>query len=151
MRTLSYSPLAWALFAASGLLASAPMPLYAQTAPGESTGQTTDAGSGRAVKELGAVTVTGSVGDLQSLDFYAPNSSAVISAKEIEEQGARKIDEALQYQAGILSEPYGADNKVEWFKIRGFDASTSLDGTPTTPNGYFVWKPEIFEIGRAHV
>ncbi|WP_368648124.1 TonB-dependent siderophore receptor [Castellaniella ginsengisoli] len=151
MRTLSYSPLAWAIFAASGLLASAPMPLYAQTTPSESTGQATDAGSGQAVKELGAVTVTGSVGDLQSLDFYAPNSSAVISAKEIEEQGARKIDEALQYQAGILSEPYGADNKVEWFKIRGFDASTSLDGTPTTPNGYFVWKPEIFGVESIEV
>ncbi|GAA0778326.1 TonB-dependent siderophore receptor [Castellaniella ginsengisoli] len=151
MRTLSYSPLAWALFAASGLLASAPMPLYAQTAPGESTGQTTDAGSGQAVKELGAVTVTGSVGDLQSLDFYAPNSSAVISAKEIEEQGARDLDEALQYQAGILSEPYGGDNKVDWFRIRGFEASTSLDGTPTTPNGYFVWKSEIFGVESVEV
>ncbi|HUH39900.1 MAG TPA: TonB-dependent siderophore receptor, partial [Castellaniella sp.] len=100
---------------------------------------------------LDAVTVIGTVSDLQSLDFYAPNSSAMISARDIESQGARKLDEALQYQAGILSEPYGADNKVEWFKIRGFDASVSLDGTPTTPNGYFVWKPEIFGVESVEV
>ncbi|MDR0634025.1 MAG: TonB-dependent siderophore receptor [Azoarcus sp.] len=100
---------------------------------------------------LGEVTVVGTVDDLQSLDFYAPNSSAVLKRQDIEEQGARKLDQVLHYQAGILSEPYGADNKVEWFKIRGFDASISLDGTPTTPNGYFVWKPEIFGVESVEV
>ncbi len=154
MRTLPYTPLAWAVLAATGLLASVPMPLHAQTVTSptaESTDQAADAGSGQAVKELGAVTVTGSVGDLQSLDFYAPNSSAVISAKDIEAQGARKIDEALQYQAGILSEPFGADNKVEWFKIRGFDATLSQDGVSTIKNGFFEWKPEIFGVESIEV
>ncbi|WP_240933397.1 TonB-dependent siderophore receptor [Diaphorobacter sp. HDW4B] len=97
------------------------------------------------------VTVIGTVQELQSLDFYAPNSSAVLRKADFEEMGARKLDQALQYQAGVLSEPFGGDNKVEWFKIRGFDASVSLDGTPTTPNGYFVWKPEIFGVESAEV
>jgi iron complex outermembrane receptor protein len=145
----------WAALAATGCLALASAPGHAQnTETNTGTAGTTAAPAGtdgQPVKELGAVTVTGSVGDLQSLDFYAPNSSAVISAKDIEAQGARKLDEALQYQAGILSEPFGADNKVEWFKIRGFDASTSLDGTPTTPNGFFVWKPEIFGVEQVEV
>ncbi|MFT3801165.1 MAG: TonB-dependent siderophore receptor [Burkholderiaceae bacterium] len=100
---------------------------------------------------LEAVTVVGTVDKVQSLDFYAPNSSAVLKRQDIDEQGSRKLDQALQYQAGILSEPYGGDNKVEWFKIRGFDASVSLDGTPTTPNGYFVWKPEIFGVESVEV
>ena len=102
-------------------------------------------------KELDTVTVIGTVDGLQSLDFYAPNSSAVIQRDAIDAQGARKLDQALQYQAGIVSEPFGADNKVEWFKIRGFDASMALDGTPTTPNGYFVWKPELFGVESVEV
>ncbi|WP_240939386.1 TonB-dependent siderophore receptor [Diaphorobacter sp. HDW4A] len=97
------------------------------------------------------VTVIGTVEELQSLDFYAPNSSAVLRKGDFQEMGARKLDQGLQYQAGVLSEPFGGDNKVEWFKIRGFDASVSLDGTPTTPNGYFVWKPEIFGVESAEV
>jgi len=103
------------------------------------------------IQTLDTVTVVGTVGGLQSLDFYAPNSSAVLNRKDIDDQGARKLDQALHYQAGILGEPFGADNKVEWFKIRGFDASISLDGTPTTPNGYFVWKPELFGVESVEV
>src|SRR5690606_16113771 len=103
------------------------------------------------VPELDSVTVIGTFDELQSLDFYAPNSSAVIGREEIEEQGARKLDQVLHYQAGVTSEPFGADNKVEWFKIRGFDASMSLDGTPTTPNGFFVWKPELYGVESIEV
>ena len=106
---------------------------------------------GEPTKELATVTVIGTLDALQSLDFYAPSSSAVLQRKDIEAQGARKLDQALQYQAGVVSEPYGSDNKVEWFKIRGFDASTSLDGAPTTPNGFFVWKPELYGVESVEV
>ena len=125
---------------------------YAQQAQNTSMapGTTTEINSS-AVQTLDTVTVVGTVDDLQSLDFYAPNSSAVLSREELDAQGARKLDQALHYQAGIQSEPFGADNKVEWFKIRGFDASLSLDGTPTTPNGYFVWKPELFGVETVEV
>ncbi|KQP12860.1 TonB-dependent receptor [Pseudorhodoferax sp. Leaf267] len=107
--------------------------------------------AGDSGKALSAVNVIGSVDQLQSLDFYAPNSSAVIDRNAIEAIGSRKLDQALQYQAGIVSEPFGADNKVEWFKIRGFDASVSIDGAPTTPNGFFVGKPEIFGVESVEV
>lgn len=103
------------------------------------------------VSKLDSITVIGTVDNLQGLDFYAPNSSAVIDSKQIEATGARKLDQALQYQSGVLSEPFGADNKVDWFKIRGFDASISIDGTPTTPNGYFVWKQELFGLESIEV
>ncbi|MFT3812897.1 MAG: TonB-dependent siderophore receptor [Acidovorax sp.] len=112
--------------------------------------QSAQAQSG-ADKTMDTVTVIGTVDRLQSLDFYAPNSSALIQRDAIDAQGARKLDQALQYQAGIVSEPFGGDNKVDWFKIRGFDASTALDGTPTTPNGYFVWKPELFGVESVEV
>ncbi|HLT98542.1 MAG TPA: TonB-dependent siderophore receptor [Burkholderiaceae bacterium] len=121
--------------------------VHAQEGPPTSSPEITSS----AVQTLDTVTVVGTVADLQSLDFYAPNSSAVLSRKDLDEQGARKLDQALHYVAGIQSEPFGADNKVEWFKIRGFDASLSLDGTPTTPNGYFVWKPELFGVETVEV
>lgn len=102
-------------------------------------------------KSLSTVNVIGSVDQLQSLDFYAPNSSAVISREDIDAMGSRKLDQALQYQAGVVGEPFGADNKVEWFRIRGFEASVSVDGAPTTPNGFFVAKPEIFGLESVEV
>lgn len=135
-----YTPVVRAILIAMGT-AGLVMPVMAQTA------QADDAKD----KTLSTVTVVGTVDELQSLDFYAPNSSAVIRKDEIDAMGARKLDQALQYQAGVLSEPFGADNKVEWFKIRGFDASVSLDGTPTSPNGYFVWKPEVFGVESVEV
>jgi iron complex outermembrane receptor protein len=101
--------------------------------------------------ELAPVTVIGTLDRLQSLDFYAPNSTAVISRKDLDTMGSRKLDQALQYQAGIVSEPFGSDNKVDWFKIRGFDASISIDGSPTTPNGFFVGKTEVFGLESVEV
>lgn len=145
MRETTSQPMAWAVLAlTSGVILAAPS--RAQEADSASTAQ-----APASVQTLDTVTVVGTVGDLQSLDFYAPNSSAVLKREDIDAQGARKLDQALHYQAGILSEPFGADNKVEWFKIRGFDASISLDGTPTTPNGYFVWKPELFGVESVEV
>ncbi|WP_341645150.1 TonB-dependent siderophore receptor [Thauera sp. SDU_THAU2] len=145
MRKLTYTPIMWAVLATTGGMGLAG-PIHAQGL--DAAAQAT---AGDSAQTLQAVTVVGSVDELQSLDFYAPNSSAVIDRQSIEAQGARKLDQALQYQAGILSEPFGGDNKVEWFKIRGFDASTMLDGTPTTPNGFFVWKPEIFGVESVEV
>ncbi|MGB6104438.1 MAG: TonB-dependent siderophore receptor [Pusillimonas sp.] len=142
---MTHSPIAWTVLAiTSGMILAAPG--HAQELGAASTAQ-----SASPVETLSSVTVVGTVDDLQSLDFYAPNSSVVLKRDDIDAQGARKLDQALHYQAGILSEPFGADNKVEWFKIRGFDASISLDGTPTTPNGYFVWKPEIFGVESVEV
>lgn len=146
MWEMTYRPIAWAVPTIIGGMVLA-TPLRAQEPDTAASAEETPA----SVQTLGAVTVVGTVGDLQSLDFYAPNSSAVLKRDEIDAQGARKLDQALHYQSGILSEPFGADNKVEWFKIRGFDASISLDGTPTTPNGYFVWKPELFGVESVEV
>lgn len=139
MRHTQLTPIFCAVWITMGLAA----PSYAQSVAAPAASSTNIEADDVALDE---VSVIGSVDELQSLDFYAPNSSAVLTRDDLNAQGARKIDQALQYQAGILAEPFGGDNKVEWFKIRGFDASVSLDGTPTTPNGYFVWKPEVFGV-----
>lgn len=149
------SLLVWAALSALGAVAAA-LPAHAQ-APVQAArafaNSQADSQSGEAADaaQLEEVSIVGTFDDLQSLDFLAPNSSAVIDRQTVREQGARKLDQALHYQAGLLAEPFGADNKVEWFKIRGFDASVSLDGTPTTPNGYFVWKPELFGVESVEI
>lgn len=137
MSRFKYSPVAWAALTA--------VVLGTMQAQAQSVGQANEA------KNLEAVTVIGTLDDLQSLDFYAPNSSTVLKRDDIEAQGARKVDQALQYQAGIQSENYGGDNKVEWFRIRGFEASTALDGTPTTPNAQFWWVPEVYGLESVEV
>lgn len=152
MRETSYQPIACAVLAlTSGVVLATPVRAQQTNATPQAAAATSPAETSAPVQTLDTVTVVGTVGDLHSLDFYAPNSSAVLTRQDIDAQGARKLDQTLHYQAGILSEPFGADNKVEWFKIRGFDASISLDGTPTTPNGYFVWKPELFGVEAVEV
>jgi len=97
------------------------------------------------------VVVVGSSGKVGGIKYKAPGSTSVIKADAIEAAQAKKIDQALQYQAGVLSEPYGGDNKAEWFKIRGFDASVALDGTPTAPSAFFVWLPETYGVESIEV
>ncbi|KGQ70844.1 hypothetical protein OA57_03835 [Chelonobacter oris] len=102
-------------------------------------------------EELDVIDVVGSVAKIGTLSYDQPQSSVVVSAQQIAESGAKKIDQALNYQAGIQGASFGNDNKSEWFKIRGFDASTTLDGTQTSPNGFFVWLPEIYGVENIEV
>lgn len=80
-----------------------------------------------------------------------PLSASVITEQQIKDDGAKKLDSALFYEAGILSQPQGLDNKSQWFKVRGFDASQTLDGTALAPNGFFVWEPEIYGLERLEI
>lgn len=75
-----------------------------------------------------------------------PFSASVITDTQMKQDGAKKLDGALVYEAGVLAQSYGLDNKSQWFKIRGFDASQTLDGTTLAPNGFFVWEPEIYGL-----
>src|SRR5690606_11855005 len=69
MREMTYQPIAWAVLAMiGGMVPAAP-----------SHAQASDAASPASAETLDAVTVVGTVGDLHSLDFYAPNSSAVLN------------------------------------------------------------------------
>ncbi|WP_434777886.1 TonB-dependent siderophore receptor [Neisseria sp. Ec49-e6-T10] len=97
------------------------------------------------------VHVIGSMGKFNGIQYFLPQSTTVIRENDIKDTQAKKVDEALQYQSGIQAEPYGTDNKTEWFKIRGFDASVSLDGTTTAPNGFFVWTPEVYGLESIEV
>jgi iron complex outermembrane receptor protein len=105
----------------------------------------------QAATELETISVLGSAGKVGGVQFNTPGSIEVADRIRLDEQQVHKVDEALQYQAGVLTELYGKDNKDNWFKVRGFDASMTLDGTPTTPNGFFVWVPEIYGVESVEI
>lgn len=100
---------------------------------------------------LATITIVGSAAKSGEELTKQPLSSRIIDERQLKESGADKLDNALFYEAGILAQPYGKDNKSQWFKIRGFDASQTLDGTALAPNGFFVWEPEIYGLERIEI
>jgi len=57
-----------------------------------------------------------------------PASVSVITEKEIEQRNASTTEEVLQYTPGIITDYYGTDDRNDYFKIRGFQATTYRDG-----------------------
>lgn len=57
-----------------------------------------------------------------------PASVSVITQKEIEQRSASTTEEVLQYTPGVITDFYGTDDRNDYFKIRGFQATTYRDG-----------------------
>ncbi|WP_407297804.1 TonB-dependent siderophore receptor [Stutzerimonas zhaodongensis] len=57
-----------------------------------------------------------------------PASVSVVTQKEIEQRSASTTEEVLQYTPGVISDYYGTDDRNDYFKIRGFQATTYRDG-----------------------
>ena len=75
-----------------------------------------------------------------------PASVSVITAKEIQQRGAQNVEQVLQYTAGVSTDFYGSDDRFDFFKIRGFDATTYRDGLPLgRPFGGIREEPYAFE------
>ncbi len=57
-----------------------------------------------------------------------PASVSVITQKELEQRSVNTTEEALQYTPGVITDYYGTDDRNDYFKIRGFQATTYRDG-----------------------
>lgn len=55
-------------------------------------------------------------------------SVSVVTSREIQARGAETIEQAVNYTAGVVTDYYGADNRFDYFRVRGFDAYTYRDG-----------------------
>ncbi|PRY76586.1 iron complex outermembrane receptor protein [Yoonia maritima] len=55
-------------------------------------------------------------------------SVSVITQQEITQRGAKSVQEVLQYTSGVVTSFYGADDRFDYFRIRGFDAYAYRDG-----------------------
>ena len=58
-----------------------------------------------------------------------PQSVSVITREQISEQGAQTLNQVLRYTPGVATESRGATaTRLDQFNVRGFSASTYLDG-----------------------
>ncbi|MEB2844130.1 TonB-dependent siderophore receptor [Rhizobiales bacterium RZME27] len=109
--------------------------------PGLVVAQEADSGS---TTVLQTITVQGNGGDDDSKTIVAnrttgagklpgevlttPASVSVVTAKEIQERGATSVEQVVQYTAGVVTDFYGADDRFDYFDIRGFTPYTYRDG-----------------------
>ena len=83
-----------------------------------------------------------------------PQSISVIGQEQIAAQGATTLTQATQYTAGIYSGTFGADQRVDFFTLRGFVASDYgiyKDGLQLLNFGFGTLKTEIFGLERIEV
>ncbi|MCF7354135.1 TonB-dependent siderophore receptor [Vibrio sp. CK2-1] len=102
-------------------------------------------------ENLDTITVTASALKVETPLAETPRSVSVIDEEQLSVQQPQKLDEALRYQPGVMTQPYGSDNDTDWFKVRGFDAATYLDGNLLTTNGYYVWTLEPYGLEQVEV
>ncbi|WP_235567637.1 TonB-dependent siderophore receptor [Lysobacter sp. Root690] len=77
-----------------------------------------------------------------------PQSIAVIAREELDARGVQNLNEAMRYVAGVSLESGGIDNRVDDFRIRGYDAGSwsnnvTLDGM-RAPQGS-QWNRTMFD------
>ncbi|WP_078059754.1 TonB-dependent siderophore receptor [Xanthomonas massiliensis] len=75
-------------------------------------------------------------------------SISVIGRDEMDQRGVRSLNEAMRYVAGVSLESTGIDNRVDDFRIRGFDAGSwannvTLDGMRAPQGGQ--WNRTMFD------
>ncbi|MEM9630968.1 MAG: TonB-dependent siderophore receptor [Pseudomonadota bacterium] len=67
-----------------------------------------------------------------------PQTVSVVTSKEMRQRAVQNTSEALRYQAGVASEPYGADPRSDWIRVRGYHAPEYLDGLKFA-RGVYAW------------
>ncbi|WP_106477770.1 TonB-dependent siderophore receptor [Phytohalomonas tamaricis] len=80
-----------------------------------------------------------------------PRSASKVEREDMNLRNAQTIPEALNYTAGVLAAPYGADNKADWLKSRGFDQSFYRDGLRLFSEGFYTWQIEPFGLESIEV
>lgn len=104
-----------------------------------------EAGPGRDDETIVAEEI-GAGGKLSGEILEIPATVSVVTSAEIEQRGADSIEEVLNYTAGVVTDSYGADDRFDYFSIRGFDAYTYRDGLTLGANfGGIREEPFAFE------
>lgn len=80
-----------------------------------------------------------------------PFAMAIVDAQKIQETGAKNIQEALTYSAGVYSGRYGFDTRGDWTAIRGLGTSSYIDGLRSIFGFYNNVRPEIFTLESVEV
>lgn len=86
-----------------------------------------------------------------------PQSVSVVTREELDARGVQNLDEAVRYNAGVISATQGLDNRQDAINIRGFEvgsnsSNVTLDGMRAPRSGGFTqamfntWNLERVEI-----
>lgn len=73
---------------------------------------------------------SGGAGKLDTPFLDSSASVSVVTEAETRARGAETIEDVLAYTAGVVTDQYGADERFDYFKVRGFDPNTYRDGLP---------------------
>lgn len=82
-----------------------------------------ETGTGPVVGYVAHETVTGSKTDTPILEV--PQSISVVTRDQMDARAVQNVGEALDYSAGVVSEPFGTDPRFDAPIIRGFSAANS--------------------------
>ncbi|MEO9337811.1 TonB-dependent siderophore receptor [Mesorhizobium sp. SB112] len=144
------------LLGCTALVAFTPTYLLAQEADGGIVLETitvegAGAGSGVDDDSKSIVATTTSSGSKMATDILdTPASVSVITSKEIQQRGAQNVEQVLQYTAGVNADFYGSDDRYDFFKIRGFDATIYRDGL-TLGRPFGGIREEVYGYERVEV
>lgn len=100
--------------------------------------------------EASSTATRGLPGDLAK----SPRSVTVVTRKQAEDQGARTLEDAIAYTAGVTVQTYGSDGRYDQYAIRGYEGqstSTYRDGMPLRTFGWGAWRTETFGLERIEV
>ncbi|PJG85492.1 TonB-dependent siderophore receptor [Conservatibacter flavescens] len=100
---------------------------------------------------LDAIEVVGSMNKLEINPFEQAKSVTVMNQAVLQEQHIEKADELGRYQAGFTNQAYGSDTNTNWFRIRGTDATQSIDGTPILQQGFYQPHVETFGLEAVEI
>ncbi|WP_157944638.1 TonB-dependent siderophore receptor [Mangrovicella endophytica] len=91
---------------------------------GDATSGTGNSATGPVEGYTAETTTTGSKTATPLIEI--PQSISVVTTDQLEDRGVQNLGEALNYTAGVISQPFG--NDVRYFApiIRGFDATNSV-------------------------
>lgn len=157
MRDMNATDLLMRLLGTSALVALGCTPLAAQETPAEDyqyLGQVRFSmrGAEPVGDQVDPLTLTGVLTPTPLTEV--PQSISVVSAESIARRNLGKLDEALQYTAGVQAAPYAYDSDTNWIFLRGFDATQTglfMDGSQLLSYGFGSFYIDPFLVERVEV
>ena len=80
-----------------------------------------------------------------------PQSIAIVTDEQIMERGALSLQDVLLYSAGVRSDAYGNDSRVDSYLVRGSRPLQYLDGMRTSYDSYNVARADTYMLQRVEV
>lgn len=105
------------------------------------------------MEQAGVVTQarTASVGKGSASVQDTPFAMSIIDVEQIRETGAKNVQDALLYSAGVYAGRYGFDTRGDWAAIRGLGPSSYIDGLRSVFGFYNNVRPEIYTLESVEV